>query len=157
MAIDAAQAKSAKRVLLEGAELFNKKPKLGLQFLREHGLIPSADDPTYADALARFLLTCPRLDKRELGDFISRPDQVQTLTSFMKLFDFRGVRCVVTGNELADISSQAVISDAMRELLEAFRLPGEAQQIARITEVFAEVYFNAQTSALPFHCIAKAN
>lgn len=29
----------------------------------------------------------------------------------------------------------------MRELLESFRLPGEAQQIARITETFAEVYF----------------
>lgn len=29
----------------------------------------------------------------------------------------------------------------MRELLEAFRLPGESQQIARITETFAEVYF----------------
>lgn len=29
----------------------------------------------------------------------------------------------------------------MRELLEAFRLPGEAQQIARITETFAAIYF----------------
>ena len=29
----------------------------------------------------------------------------------------------------------------MRELLEAFRLPGEAQQIARITETFASTYF----------------
>jgi brefeldin A-resistance guanine nucleotide exchange factor 1 len=29
----------------------------------------------------------------------------------------------------------------MRELLEAFRLPGEAQQIARITETFAKCYF----------------
>lgn len=29
----------------------------------------------------------------------------------------------------------------MRELLETFRLPGEAQQIARITETFAEIYF----------------
>ena len=29
----------------------------------------------------------------------------------------------------------------MRELLEAFRLPGEAQQISRITETFAEIYF----------------
>jgi len=29
----------------------------------------------------------------------------------------------------------------MRELLETFRLPGEAQQISRITETFAEVYF----------------
>lgn len=33
----------------------------------------------------------------------------------------------------------------MRELLETFRLPGESQQINRITEVFAEVYFNAQS------------
>lgn len=32
----------------------------------------------------------------------------------------------------------------MRDLLEAFRLPGEAQQIARITEIFAEVYHQAQ-------------
>lgn len=31
----------------------------------------------------------------------------------------------------------------MRELLETFRLPGEAQQISRITEVFASVYFAA--------------
>jgi brefeldin A-resistance guanine nucleotide exchange factor 1 len=31
----------------------------------------------------------------------------------------------------------------MRELLEAFRLPGEAQQIARITETFASIYFAA--------------
>ena len=32
------------------------------------------------------------------------------------------------------------MSDALRELLESFRLPGESQQIARITETFAEVY-----------------
>ena len=31
----------------------------------------------------------------------------------------------------------------MRELLESFRLPGEAQQIDRITETFAQVYVAA--------------
>jgi brefeldin A-resistance guanine nucleotide exchange factor 1 len=31
----------------------------------------------------------------------------------------------------------------MREMLEAFRLPGESQQIDRIAEAFAEVYFAA--------------
>lgn len=36
---------------------------------------------------------------------------------------------------------QKPIADAMRELLETFRLPGEAQQISRITETFAEIYF----------------
>lgn len=29
----------------------------------------------------------------------------------------------------------------MRDLLETFRLPGESQQINRITETFAEIYF----------------
>jgi golgi-specific brefeldin A-resistance guanine nucleotide exchange factor 1 len=29
----------------------------------------------------------------------------------------------------------------MRDLLEAFRLPGESQQISQITETFAEIYF----------------
>jgi len=38
---------------------------------------------------------------------------------------------------------QKPMAEAMRELLESFRLPGEAQQIARITETFASVYFDA--------------
>lgn len=33
------------------------------------------------------------------------------------------------------------MAEAMREVLETFRLPGEAQQINRITETFAETYF----------------
>lgn len=36
------------------------------------------------------------------------------------------------------------MADAMRELLETFRLPGESQQIARITETFAKIYFAAE-------------
>lgn len=35
----------------------------------------------------------------------------------------------------------------MRELLEQFRLPGESQQINRITETFAEVYFETKPGA----------
>lgn len=40
------------------------------------------------------------------------------------------------------------VAEALRELLESFRLPGEAQQIARITETFAEVYFASQPGML---------
>ena len=36
---------------------------------------------------------------------------------------------------------QKPVAEAMRELLETFRLPGESQQINRIAETFAEVYF----------------
>jgi brefeldin A-resistance guanine nucleotide exchange factor 1 len=32
----------------------------------------------------------------------------------------------------------------MREMLESFRLPGESQQIERITDTFAAKYFNSE-------------
>ena len=40
----------------------------------------------------------------------------------------------------------------MRELLEAFRLPGESQNISRIIEAFAEVYFASQPGLVFFTC-----
>lgn len=35
----------------------------------------------------------------------------------------------------------------MRDFLEAFRLPGESQQIARIAETFAAIYFAVNPGA----------
>ncbi|GAA6005362.1 hypothetical protein JCM11491_002672 [Sporobolomyces phaffii] len=120
---DVSRSKSNKQMLLEGAAAFNTKPKVGIKFLEEHGVITK--EPS---SLANFLKTTPKLDKKLLGDFISRPDQIEVLKSFMQSMDFTG----------------KIICDAMRELLEAFRLPGESQQINRITETFAEVYFATQ-------------
>ncbi|KNF04843.1 hypothetical protein PSTG_01897 [Puccinia striiformis f. sp. tritici PST-78] len=122
-----ARDKEGKRALLEGAAKFNLKPKEGLKFLEAKGVI--YDDPTLPrpQSLAFFFKTCPRLDKKLLGEYISRPENLEILKAFMTLFDFRG----------------KLISDCLRELLETFRLPGESQQIARITEVFAAVYVAA--------------
>ncbi|KAK4052248.1 GDP/GTP exchange factor for ARF [Microbotryomycetes sp. JL221] len=127
-ATELAATKSHKQILLQGAAEFNLKPKVGLKFLEDHGIIYSDPGISREESLARFFKTTPRLDKKLLGDFISRPDQIEVLRAFMRLMDFGG----------------KIICDAMRELLEAFRLPGESQQIARITEVFAEVYFETK-------------
>ena len=43
------------------------------------------------ESLARFFKTTPRLDKKLLGDFISRPDQLEVLRAFMHLMQFDGV------------------------------------------------------------------
>ena len=40
---------------------------------------------------------------------------------------------------------QKPVAESMREMLESFRLPGESQQIERITGVFAEKYYAANT------------
>lgn len=126
------EAKGRKAVILTGAALFNTKPKNGLSFLEEKGIIvpDPADEGTDEEkrhlAIARFLRHCSRLDKKLLGEFISRPDQLGLLKAYIGLFNFSGKS----------------VADAMRELLETFRLPGEAQPIARITETFAEHFFS---------------
>jgi hypothetical protein len=43
---------------------------------------------------------------------------------------------------------QVPIAEAMREMLESFRLPGEAQQIERITDTFAAKYFGSEPGML---------
>lgn len=48
---------------------------------------------------------------------------------------------------LSSSSSQRSVADAMRDFLEAFRLPGESQQIARIAETFAAIYFAVNPGA----------
>lgn len=92
---EVARSKANKRLLLEGAAAFNRKPKVGLQFLEEHGIIYSDPKVPRPESLARFLKTTPRLDKRLLGDFISRPDMIDVLQSFMHLMEFEGVRSLL--------------------------------------------------------------
>lgn len=88
--------KDRKGVLLIGAALFNAKPKQGLAMLEKEGIItPDSGPGTEAEkrtrGIAKFLRQSTRLDKRLLGDYISRPDQLDLLKAFMSLFDFRGV------------------------------------------------------------------
>lgn len=121
------QDKSRKKLVLTGAARFNSKPKIGIAFLEENKLIYSDLSPEVSRtrSLAIFLKSCTRLDKRLLGDYISKPDNLELLKEFLGLFDFK----------------DKPIADAMREMLETFRLPGESQQINRITETFASIYF----------------
>jgi golgi-specific brefeldin A-resistance guanine nucleotide exchange factor 1 len=76
--------------------LFNNSPKKGVAFLEENSLIYAdlALGETREQSLARFLKGCTRLDKRLLGDYISKPDNIELLKAFIGLFDFKNVsRC----------------------------------------------------------------
>lgn len=134
-----AAKKEHKATLIKGAEEFNRKPKDGIAFFRAHGLLPAAPASITSDeeesatakkrdneAVARFLRACPRLDKKGLGEYLASPNNTGVLSAFIGLFDFSGTN----------------VADGLRRLLEAFRLPGEAQQISRITETFASHYFS---------------
>ncbi|KAJ7777484.1 Sec7 domain-containing protein [Mycena olivaceomarginata] len=127
------QAKSQKKLIVAAAARFNNKPKKGVAFLEENRLIytdlpPDAPDSAKAHNLAAFLKGCALLDERLLGDYISREENLPLLKAFIGLFDFK----------------DKAIADAMRDLLETFRLPGESQQIARIKETFTSIYFTSE-------------
>ncbi|KAJ3113573.1 GDP/GTP exchange factor for ARF [Phlyctochytrium bullatum] len=131
---DILNAKHRKRVLKEGADRFNAKPSEGIAFLQANGFLP---DPVSPASLATFLKNTPRVSKRLLGEYLAKPANIELLKAFIQLYDFKGKR----------------LDEALRLLLESFRLPGEAQQIDRILECFAAVYF-AATQNSPHHEIA---
>ncbi|KAL1494184.1 hypothetical protein ABEB36_009823 [Hypothenemus hampei] len=111
--------KNIKKWLPQGTEHFNIKPKKGVQFFQEHGVLKSELDP---HEIAMFLRENPALDKKMIGEYISNRSNLNILEAFVKTFNFNGVR----------------IDEALRSFLEAFRLPGEAPTISLILEQFAE-------------------
>lgn len=78
-------------LVLTGAARFNAKPKTGISFLEENKLVFTDPNEPRAESLAKFLKSSTRLDKRLLGDFLSRPENIDVLSAFMKLLHFKDV------------------------------------------------------------------
>ncbi|KAG0038070.1 GDP/GTP exchange factor for ARF [Podila clonocystis] len=119
---DLFKRRQQKELLVKGAAKFDENPKAGLAFLEANNMIKSLNDPI---GLAVFLKTSTRISKKLLGEFLAKPANSDVLKAFIQLFDFNGKR----------------LDEALRDMLETFRLPGESQQIERIMELFAETYF----------------
>ena len=116
--------RAKKKIIIKGATKFNESPKGGIAYLAAQGIISDPNDP---HAVTNFLKGTTHIDKKVLGDFISRRSNDAILDAFMNLFDFSGLR----------------LDEALRQLLNTFRLPGESQLIERIVTAFAERYFAA--------------
>lgn len=115
------ERKQRKELMETGIEMFNKKPKKGIQFLQERSLLgPTIDD------IAKWLIEDERLDKTQVGDFLGDNDDQSkaAMCAYIDAKDFSGMEIVA----------------ALRFFLEGFRLPGEAQKIDRLMEKFASRY-----------------
>jgi brefeldin A-inhibited guanine nucleotide-exchange protein len=121
--------KARKTAMTNAIRAFNFKPKHGIKLLVKEGFIPS-DKP---EDIARFLLREDRLDKAQIGEFLGEGDQknVDIMHAFVDMMDFSKKRFV----------------DALREFLQAFRLPGEAQKIDRFMLKFAHRYVTGNPNA----------
>jgi brefeldin A-inhibited guanine nucleotide-exchange protein len=113
--------KTKKELWERGIELFNKKPKKGLQFLQDSDLLGRS-----CEEIATFLLEDDRLDKTAIGDFMGENEKFnkEVMYAYVDQMDFYGMEIV----------------SALRLFLEGFRLPGEAQKIDRLMEKFAARY-----------------
>jgi len=122
------QAKTSKALFKEGIELFNKKPKKGIQFLQKASQLSDAPDE-----VAHFLRTTPDLDKTQIGELLGSPDEA----------DLRVMHAYIDSMDFPEME----LDDALRAFLSGFRLPGEAQKIDRLMEKFAERFCRSNPGA----------
>ena len=115
------EQRARKKIIIRGATKFNENPKLGISLLASEGIIENPED---AHCVAKFLRGTTRISKTVLGEYLSKRSHEHLLEAFLDLFDFSGKR----------------VDEALRDLLNSFRLPGESPLIERIVTVFSEKY-----------------
>ncbi|XP_074538348.1 brefeldin A-inhibited guanine nucleotide-exchange protein 2 isoform X2 [Halichoeres trimaculatus] len=113
--------KQQKDIIEHGIELFNKKPKRGIQYLQDQGMLG-----TSAEEISQFLHQEDRLDTTQVGEYLGENIK----------FNKEVMYCYV---DQLDFCGRDFVS-ALRAFLEGFRLPGEAQKIDRLMEKFAARY-----------------
>ena len=120
------ERRSRKKIIIKGTNKFNESPKGGLAYLKEKGVIEDINDPV---CVAKFLKGTSRVNKKALGEYLSKKGNEKILDAFMDQLDFTGKR----------------VDEALRVLLETFRLPGESALIERIVSSFSEKYCASST------------
>jgi len=115
---------------------FNAKPQDGLKYAAECGHLDITDPVD----VARYLLQNKDVfEKAMIGEYLGREKEWQdgfalkVLRAYGDALDFKDMK----------------FDDAIRYYLSGFRLPGEAQKIDRIMEVFAARYTEQNSSVFP--------
>ena len=123
------KVKQRKTALSNGVRQFNFKPKRGIKTLLKDGFIRN-DTP---EAIADFIIQNDRLDKAMIGEYLGEgePYNVAIMHAFVDSMDFTKRRFV----------------DALRQFLQSFRLPGEAQKIDRFMLKYAQRYITGNPNA----------
>lgn len=121
------EQRARKKIIIKGATKFNENPKSGIAFLAANEII---DNPDNAHSVAKFLRGTIRISKTVLGEYLAKRSHEHILEAFLDLFNFSGKR----------------VDEALRDLLNSFRLPGESPLIERIVTVFSKKYCANTTS-----------
>lgn len=111
-----------KRQYRVGLNLFNKKPERGINYLMRKGFLENTPQ-----GVARFLISRKGLSKQMIGEYLGNlqsPFCMAVLECFAMELDLSGMQVDV----------------ALRKFQQYYRMPGEAQKIERLMEVFSQRY-----------------
>ncbi|XP_075161981.1 brefeldin-resistant Arf-GEF family protein schizo isoform X2 [Haematobia irritans] len=109
-----------KRQYRVGLNLFNKKPEKGITYLIRRGFLENTPQ-----GVARFLITRKGLSRQMIGEYLGNlqnPFNMAVLNCFALELDLSGMQVDV----------------ALRKFQAYFRMPGEAQKIERLMEIFSQ-------------------
>jgi len=113
--------RTKKRLIMQSTDLFNSSPSKAIQFLKDNKIF-SEEEATCDRQLIEYLRETQLLDKKVIGEYLTKRANQAVLKRFVESFSFGGLR----------------IDEALRMFLEAFRLPGEAPLISSVMEHFAK-------------------
>ncbi|CAH0562707.1 unnamed protein product [Brassicogethes aeneus] len=111
-----------KRQYRVGLNLFNKKPEKGIAYLIRRGFLENSPQ-----GVARFLISRKGLSKQMIGEYLGNlqnPFCMAVLECFASELDLSGMQ----------------VDGALRKFQQHFRMPGEAQKIERLMEIFSQRY-----------------
>lgn len=111
-----------KRQYRIGLNLFNKKPEKGITYLMHKNFLENSPH-----AVAKFLISRKGLSRQMIGEYLGNLQQafnMAVLEYFAEEMDFSGL----------------AIDVALKKFQGYFRMPGEAQKIERLMEIFSQRY-----------------
>lgn len=111
-----------KRQYRVGLNLFNKKPEKGITYLIRRGFLENTPQ-----GVARFLISRKGLSRQMIGEYLG---------NLQNSFNMAVLECFVGELDLSGMQ----VDVALRKFQQCFRMPGEAQKIERLMEVFSQRY-----------------
>ena len=117
-----------KRNFRVGLNLFNTHPDIGIDYMVKQGFLELSPM-----SVAKFLQTTSDLSKAKIGEYLGQLQNafsMKTLSCFLEKFDFTGLR----------------VDKALRKFLNAVQVPGEAQKIEKMMEVFGKRFLKCNPS-----------
>lgn len=111
-----------KRQYRVGLNLFNKKPEKGITYLIRRGFLENTPQ-----GVARFLISRKGLSRQMIGEYLG---------NLQNSFNMAVLECFAGELDLSGMQ----VDVALRKFQAYFRMPGEAQKIERLMEIFSQRY-----------------